>query len=254
MRIKKKTIMDVGIFVTAGLGLALMAVFLIGRERSLFERRYTLIAPFEDISGLRSGAVVQIAGLNAGYVNSVRFPADKTSQKLEVIMKVGKGYRDRIRKDSKASIHTQGLLGDKYIFITTGSAGFAPLENGEYIETEEIANIQNLTESGSKTLQAIENAAKEISDTLKKIKLDETDRANLKKAIANIETTSGDMKEISGKIRNGEGTLGALIMDPSLYNDMRALLGEANRNKLFKTLIRGTIEEQEKGTSMPVKK
>ncbi|MDZ4224272.1 MAG: hypothetical protein U1D33_00035, partial [bacterium] len=97
-------------------------------------------------------------------------------------------------------------------------------------------------------------AAKEVTEALQSVKLDKVDRERVKKAVANIEWTSENLKEISTKIRNGEGTVGALVMDPSLYNDMRALLGHANRNKLLKSLIRATIEEQEKATAMPLKK
>ena len=254
MRIKKSTVIDVGIFMTVGCILALTAVFFIGREKSLFETRYTLIAPFKDISGLRNGAIVQLAGLNAGYVGGVRFPKEKGNDKLEVILKVAKGYKDRIRQDSVASIHTQGLLGDKYIFITTGSPAFPELKDGDLIQTQDVATLQNLTETGRKTMQEIQNAAKEVTEALQSVKLDKIDRERVKKAVANIEMTSENLKEISTKIRNGEGTVGALVMDPSLYNDMRALLGHANRNKLLKNLIRATVEEQEKATAMPLKK
>lgn len=254
MRTKKSTLIDVGIFVTIGLTLALIAVFFIGRERSLFEPRYTLIAAFKDISGLRSGAVVQLAGLNAGYVAGVRFPKDKASENLEVLLKVSRDYKDRIRKDSVASIHTQGLLGDKYIYITTGSESFEPLEDNSYIPTQEISTIQNLTEESGKAMAEIHRAAKKMADTLEALNWDKKDAAILKKTLANLETTTHNLNTITEKIKSGEGTIGALVMDPSLYNDMRALMGQANRNKLLKNLIRATIAEEEKPTGRPIQK
>lgn len=247
MRVKRSTIIDVGVFVTVGLALALTAVFFIGREKSFFERRYTLIAPFKGISGLRMGAVVQLAGINVGYVDGVRFGKAGDQNRIDVILKVSKTYQDHIRKDSVASIQTQGLLGDKFILISSGSIGMPPLADGEIMATEEGGGFGALADTGKKTLEDIRLVAKDFQQTLETVKLDKDDKENIKKFLANLNA-------ISGKIKNGEGTIGALIMDPSLYFDMRALMGHANRNKLLKNLIRATVDEQDKATAMPVKK
>lgn len=254
MQIKRATLIDVGLFVVVGLGLALAALFFIGRERSFFERRYTLYSQFEDVSGLRMGALVQLAGLNVGYVQGVRFPQDKGSDKLEVVLKISRDYKERIRKDSKASIQTQGLLGDKYILITTGHPNVPPLEDGEFLLTEEGAGIQALASSGSKTLKEVQEAAKKFREALEKLPLEGKDKESMRKTMKNVEGSSEDLQVILSRVRKGEGTVGALLMDPALYHDLRALMGHANRNKLLKNLIRATIAEQEKATQKPISK
>ena len=85
-----------------------------------------------------------------------------------------------------------------------------------------------------------------------KLSLDETDKGAVKKILSNMEGASGDLKSILNRVDQGEGTIGALIKDSALYNDMRALMGRANRSKLLKNLIRSTISEEEKGTKKPL--
>lgn len=245
MRTKRPVLIDVGIFVTVGLGLALIAVFLIGREKNFFEKRYTLVASYKDISGLRAGAIVQLAGLNVGYVDGIRFSRVGNQDRLDVLMNINKRYQERIRKDSQASIQTQGLLGDKFILVTTGTMGMPSLADGDSITTGEGGGFNQLADVGTKAL-------KDIQEVAKSFQLDKEDKGNVKKILANFEKTSSNWNVITQKIKNGEGTIGALIMDPSLYFDMRALMGHANRNKLLKNMVRATIEEQEKATAKPI--
>ncbi|OGQ05259.1 MAG: hypothetical protein A2W61_08375 [Deltaproteobacteria bacterium RIFCSPLOWO2_01_44_7] len=254
MKLKRTTLIDVGIFVAVGFSVALLAIFFIGREKSLFEKRYTLLTRFDNISGLRMGAVVQLAGLNVGYVDGVRFPKEQGSEKLEVILQVGKSYKERIRKDSRASIETQGLLGDKYILITTGNANMPVLEDGEFLLTEEGSSLGALADSGKKTMQEIQEAAKKFRQTLDKLSLEDQEKGSIKSILKNIDGASNDLAFILSKVRKGEGTVGALLTDPALYHDLRALMGHANRNQLLKNMIRATIAEQEKATSKPLPK
>ena len=254
MRIQRKTLIEVGLFVTIGLAIALISVFFIGRDKSLFAKTYTLTAPFEDVSGLRIGAVIQLAGLNVGYVDGVRFPKDKNIKTLEVLLKISRKFKDQIRKDSVATIQTQGLLGDKFILITRGSQTSPALEEGESLETEGVGGIADLTNKGRKMMEEITNTSKTFREALEKISLNSSDKESVKHILKDVEGASADLRAILANIRKGEGTIGALINDPGLYNDMRALMGRANRSKLLKNLIRATISEQDKATQQPLNK
>ncbi|MBI5299342.1 MAG: MCE family protein [Deltaproteobacteria bacterium] len=255
MNLKRTTLMSVGIFVAIGLALTMAAVFFIGQEKSLFEKRYTLHAIFKDVSGLRMGAVVQLAGLNVGYVDGVRFPSPERAAggQLEVILKINKAYEDQIRKDSKVSIQTQGLLGDKYILISTGTPGVAAHKNGDTLITQEATGITVLADVGKKTMEEIQETMRKMREVMDKLPLQDVDQKRFREIMTNIDATTGDIRVIADKVKQGEGTLGAFLMDPSLYNDMRSLLGHANRSKLLKGLIRATISGQDKGTEKSVK-
>jgi phospholipid/cholesterol/gamma-HCH transport system substrate-binding protein len=64
--------------------------------------------------------------------------------------------------------------------------------------------------------------------------------------LVNMRKASADLRSILASVRRGEGTLGKLVTDPTLYNDMRALFGRANRNVLLRSVVRSTIEENER--------
>lgn len=245
MRVSRKILIEVGLFVFVGFLAALVIVFFVGRESGLFQRSYTLVGSFEDVSGLREGAMVQLAGLRAGYVEGVRFPKEKEIKNLEVILKIDTRYKEYIRKDSVASIQTQGLLGDKFILISRGSANMPVLEEGEMPQSGRGPDVYDLAEKGREVMEEMERAAQELRKTLER--LDQT-------ILTDMEGASEDLRAILEGMRRGEGTIGALLKDPSLYHDMRALMGRANRSKLLKNMIRATISEQEKETKKPLPK
>lgn len=252
MRIKRKTLIEVGLFVALGLGAGLLSVFFIGRDSTLFGKTFTIVAPFDDVSGLRKGATVQLAGLNVGYVDGVRLPKDKGVKNLEVILRISENYREHIRKDSSAAIHTQGLLGDKFVLITRGSHLEPALKDGEVIRTESRGGIAQLTGKGEEMIREITLAAKKFREALDKLPLETTDKEKMKQIVNNVEGASADLRDIFASINRGEGTIGALVKDPGLYHDMRTLMGRANRSKLLKNLIRSTLADQEKGTEKPL--
>ncbi|MDO8527954.1 MAG: MlaD family protein [Deltaproteobacteria bacterium] len=249
MRTKQSTLIKVGLFVAVGLGLTMMAIFSIGREKALFEKQYTLKTVFSNVSGLRVGAAVQLSGLNVGYVDKIQFLKVDNENRLQIFMKINKDYQSYIHENSMASIQTQGLLGDKLVFLTPGTADAPPLKNNDMLLPDEGNSMESLTQSGQKTLEEIQNVAKKVSQTL-----DAINKEKLEKIMAHFEDASGNMSTILDNIQEGKGTVGALLMDPSLYFDARALFGHANRNHLLKGLIRATIADQERATAMPLKK
>lgn len=239
--------LEVGVFVTVGILLAMMAIFFIGRERSLFEERYSLKTRFENVDGLRKGATVQLNGLSVGSVDAIHFPDNLSSDALDVVLKINADFKERIRKDSKAGIRTQGLLGDKYIAVTVGSPGQPILEDGAFLEPEEKeTGIKALAEKGEKMMEEIRLAAVKFQASLDKVPFTEQDKYVVHDALL-------DLNVVLDGIREGEGTIGGLLRDPALYHDLRGLMGRANRNKLLKNLIRASIAEQERASTQPVK-
>lgn len=294
----------VGIFVSIALAVAMFMVFMIGSDKRVFESQYRLNCIFEDISGLRIGAPVQLAGVNVGFVDNINFPRDLMKKEINVTISIAKKYQLRIREDSLATINTQGLLGDKYIFISIGSEDQPELKDGDTIKTKEVVGLFALAEKGGEILDDLAGAAKDISKFFAdldedqggikeilnsvrdivgevekgkglvhalvydpkgeeimasiassveslKILLGDTEKDDERKkrirgVAANLNAAAKNIKEITDKINRGEGTLGGLVVDPSIYNDIRSIFGKANRNSLFKTVVRATLEENER--------
>lgn len=289
----------VGLFVFIALLLGMITLFQVGSQHELFKRQITYYANFKDISGLRVGATVQLAGLDVGFVDDIRFPKDILIREITVVLRVNRQFHERIREDSVATVNTLGLLGDKFIYISVGSEEFPVIPDKGYVPTKEVTSIFALAEKAGKIMDDISEASQTINNMLKSVEGEKegdikatirsirntieriekgkgflhaliydpkgeqvvSDLASTMKAmkeitagvdeegtagmITNLRKASADLKEIMGSIRRGEGTLGMLIRDPALYNDLRALLGRANRNALIKAVVRATLREND---------
>jgi len=124
------TAFRVGVFVVMALAFLFVGVFLIGNKDFLFSSTYRLKAEFQNVAGLNNGAAVRIGGIHQGTVKEIDLPS-QPDEKVTVIMNVKSETRNIIKKDSRASIKTEGVLGDKYVEISFGSPKAEPIgENG----------------------------------------------------------------------------------------------------------------------------
>jgi len=124
------TAFRVGVLVVMALVFLSIGVFLIGNKDFLFSSTYRLKAEFQNVAGLNNGAAVRIAGIHQGTVKEIDLPSQPDG-KVTVVMNVKSETRNIIKKDSRASIKTEGVLGDKYVEISFGSPKAEPVgENG----------------------------------------------------------------------------------------------------------------------------
>jgi phospholipid/cholesterol/gamma-HCH transport system substrate-binding protein len=264
MKPTKFTELKVGIFVVLILFLFGAGVFIIGSHQKYFQRQYTLWASFSNISGLIVGAPVSLAGLTVGRVNAIIFPEDPHDKTIKVELKVKKGVQKRIREDSIANIQTMGLLGDKYVEISLGSPEKNVLQDGGRITS---ADPFDLFAYATKLEEAIDVVntilidVKEISGQIRGGKgllhgiLYDPAGGEL---VNNLSVASGSLdtlvKELSSaaqstnnivkKVERGEGSLGGIINDPTVYEDLKVILGGAKRSKTIQGLIRYTINKK----------
>lgn len=258
---------QVGAFLVLGTLLAMIAIFVLSTESSFFQNYYTLYCDFDDISGLRIGSPIQLAGVQIGNIEDIQFVAlkkkptlqeDKPAQesmtpavteekiiKVRLKLNVDKNFQERIREDSIASVVTQGVLGDRMVYITVGTNDRI-LQDGDQID--EIRNPTGFT-------NLVQQADLLLVDVKKFLGKADTLVVNLNDVVTDIKKTqivenfdgaSGHVFSISRKIDEGQGTAGALVNDPSLYQDLKSLLGKANRNRLLKSIIRYTLRQREK--------
>src|SRR2546427_7932916 len=111
-----------GAFIVGALLIFGVGVFLIGDRQHLFSRTYRLNAPFDNVAGLDDGAVVRAGGVRIGTVDKIYMPR-RAGDQVTVVMKLEQTTREVIKKDSVASIETEGLLGNKYLSVSFGSEG-----------------------------------------------------------------------------------------------------------------------------------
>ncbi len=258
----QKTQMKVGVFIFMGVLLLVMAIFFLGGRNQLFRREYRLQTQFTDISGLRVGAQAQLAGLPIGMVDQIRFSDELKDKRVIVSLSLDKEYQDRIRENSFAMVSTQGLLGDKVISISPGSPESRELQDGDWLQTTEQPSLLSMLGEGGDAVKNLSKASGILVDILQEIKsgdglvhgliYDETNggqkntlNADVQQAMKEVRLASTELKGILTKVNHGQGTIGALIADPSVYQDLRRLFGKLERNVLLRHVIRSRIRDLE---------
>lgn len=236
-----------GIVICIASGAFVYVLFNIGGGRGIFRSEISILAKFSHVKGLHFGSEVSLAGLRIGVVRKITV-ARGDAKELTVELSIMKAYRDRVRKDSVASIRTQGVLGDKYIEISIGTPNAALLNDGEWITASEPTDIftkgGNLMEDiakqfdkGGEVDQLLRNLNHLVLN-LNALAIDFQSRKTSEK----VGNSLGHTEAILKKIRDGDGTLGALINDPSVYEDLKQMLGGAKRSTVLKYFMRQFIE------------
>jgi phospholipid/cholesterol/gamma-HCH transport system substrate-binding protein len=252
----------VGIIVAVGFFGFVFILFNIGGGMGVLTSQYTLLGKFKDVKGVHTGSEISLAGLRIGVVKSITVSKDD-SKELVIELGISKSLKERIRKDSVALIRTQGVLGDKYVEVTIGTNSEPMLEDGSFIKTEE---PEDLFSRGGTLVEDISkqfNEGGELKETLKNLNIlvknlnTLTTDVKHHKGLLNaaiygtggpkLDASMASLEQIMKKIEKGEGTLGSLINDPTVYEDLKSLLGGAKRSNVLKYFMRSFIEDGEKG-------
>ena len=269
MESQSNTQLKVGIYLTIGLVVILGSIFFLGADNAIFTKYIRLHAHFEHVQGLATGSVVSLSGVTVGNVEKIDFLADKNL--LDVVMRINTKYVARVRQGSQVEIRTQGALGDKFIYIIPADPRNPEIKEDEVLDIAKATDLLGiLSERGSET-----NKIFDILTELQKITHALSAENRLAKTMVNLETASTSFSRASkdaqtfieklntansgekvarsmdrldsilNKIDRGEGSLGLLINDPSLHNQLKSFLGGSTRKNHVKSLLRTSIEKEE---------
>jgi len=231
-------VVGAGAFVIIGVVLFTAALFMIGERRMLFEDRFEVYAEFARLGQLESGSIVRVAGMNAGEVTEIQVPSSPAG-KFRVKMKVRNDLHPLVRTDSVASAQTEGLVGGIYVNIATGTPEAPEIPEGGTIQSREPFALSDLLQQASDTIaqvnMTVDKLSGDVEMTVKQISMTAQDAHELIedvspqiKAIAeNGNRISADTQRIVASVRAGEGTIGKLINDDSLYVRAREIAGDA---------------------------
>ena len=240
-----------GLFVTGGLTLFVIAIFIIGKQKNLFNPVYKLTTTFSNVSGLQVGNNVRFSGINVGTVDDIVIIND-TTVKVDLVIK--KGVWQFIKTDCKVALGSEGIIGDKLIIISQGSPNAAMLKEGESlisIEPIETNAIISKLDATAMNAEIITHQLSEITydinrgeGTISRLIKDSILAENLNQTIANlnkfskgltgsdvlmkslkitagnVEIISYQLAEIMNKINKGDGTLGRLIQDTAIAQNL----------------------------------
>jgi len=184
-----------GVFIVGTLTVLAAGVFIIGSKEYLFGSTYQLKAQFANVAGLAEGADVQVGGVHSGTVTDIVLPT-KPGDKVTVVMELARSTHQIIKQDSVASIQTEGLLGNQFLALSFGSAGQSDVKDGATIRSEPPLLMADLFKKTNDILDSSQQA------------------------IQSAALATGHLNSVSAKIDSGQGTVGALVNDRKLYNNL----------------------------------
>jgi phospholipid/cholesterol/gamma-HCH transport system substrate-binding protein len=240
-----------GLFIAGGLTLVVMAIFIIGKQKNLFNPVYKLTTTFSNVSGLQVGNNVRFSGINVGTVDDIVIIND-TTVKVDLVIK--KDVWQFIKTDCKVTLGSEGIIGDKLIIITQGSSNAPLLKDGQRLTSIEPIETNAIMTRLDVTAKNAENISHQISDitfdinkghgTLSHLIQDSILAVNFNQTIANLnifskgltgsdivmvslkatvrnaEDISHQLAVIMNKINRGNGTLGRLIQDSTIAENL----------------------------------
>lgn len=244
----------VGIFVLFCTALTILSIVMLGSTEDLFTRKQTFTAHFEAVDGLIEGAKVSLNGIKVGTVQTVAF--DEKQKNIVISFGVQLKHLPLIREDATVEIATQGVLGDKYISISGGSADKGPIKPGADLPRRPGQDLAGFLTKSDQLLVTLNSMSSSLDRILKSVESGKTIQSlsgtteSLNKMLASgqIQGVFKNLNSIMQKIDNGTGTLGALVNDPALYENARSLVGGANRNRIIRNLVRQTVKDGDEAT------
>jgi len=175
-----------GLFVVGGMLLFIAAIIIIGKQKNLFDPVFYISAKFSSVSGLQVGNNVRLAGINVGTIDKITIINDST---VQVDMLVKQNVKRFIKTDAEVSIGSEGIIGDKLLVISQGSSGAKEVKAGQELAASEPVEMDAIIES-------------------------------LQVTAVNAELISRDLASIVGNINSGKGTLGRLIQDTTIADNL----------------------------------
>lgn len=223
--------LKLGIFVLAGTAFLIIMLYFIGAKKSLFSSTFKITADFYNVNGLMSGNNVRFSGINVGTVESVEIVSDSS---VRVVMLIEDKVKQFIKKNSIATVGTDGLMGNKLVNINApkNEKPGASIEDGDKIaslrpiETDEMVRTLSTTNDNIKNITTdLKNIAHKINsrNTLWSLLMDTVVAENVKQAVVNIKMAGsnaavviGDLSNLTKDIKHGKGLIGTLITDTTL--------------------------------------
>ena len=233
MDAKKSYNLTLGVFIFFGIVIFAVAIYLVGKKQNLFTSNVKVIAVFTDVSGLTQGNNVRFSGIDVGTVSNIRILSEN---EVSVELSIQSNSIPYIRKNSIATIGSEGLMGNKTVIIMPGTMEERMLVAGDTLATTQPVNIDEILYEIKKTTENIAVVSQNligITDRIKygegifgKIFTDTSLTGSLDKASRNVVMITNNLNEISDRISRGEGIVGKLLADTAFSRN----LNETNKN------------------------
>lgn len=220
--------LKVGLFTGALIVLLGLSILVLGRKQGLFVRHHTYTTRFVHVAGLVDGAPVWLNGVVVGNVEDVRLPEDPAEREIVVTLRVDARVAKRVRADSRVRLRTLGLLGDRYIEVTSGSPAEPVIAPGREIPSETLADLASVLAKGGDAMSNLVAVSASLRKILDRVEGGEgilgglvTGRANTNTG-EHLASALEQLDVLLTDLRAGKGTLGRLLRDDQLGEKMVA--------------------------------
>ena len=223
--------LKVGITVIVASITLMVLVFLMNQTGGMFSHKITIKSYFDNASGLREGAPVRLQGVDIGNVTAIRVVSNKPLTPVEVTMKVSNRYLANLRKDSLTSLETAGVLGETYVEIESAQARGPQIHDGDVLITREHPDFFDVVRSSQSTLQNMDALIKRLDRIVAFV---ESGQGSIGKLIYDpslydrLNTTLNEFQAIATDVSQGKGSLGKLVASDELYQKANTTVDKLN--------------------------
>lgn len=232
------------LLLTIALSILVFAVYQAGKVFDVFADRYELVTLLPDASGLREGGAVTLAGQRIGEVKDIEFiPLEEQHDgfHLRLVLSVATEVNEQIRTDSRSRVRAQGVLGDKFLDITPGTAGAPVLMPGDTLQSDAPIDYEEVLARAAGMIDQAEQVILNLQTVTGTIARGEgaigrllTDDALYERMVL----TTTELATTLHSVNTSDGTIGRLMRDPVLYDRMTAALAGIDS-------LTGTLSESE---------
>ncbi len=225
--------LKVGLTVLAATVTLAILIFLMSGTGGLFTSKLKLKSYFDNANGLREGAPVRLAGVDIGNVTNILVVRDRTRQltPVEVTMKVSTRYLFNLRKDSLTLLSTAGVLGETYIDIDSSQSKGPQAQDGDVLPSREVPDFSDMVRSGQGTLQNMDALLKRLDRIVAFV---ESGQGSVGKLLYDptlydrLNATVNEFQGLVNQVAQGKGTLGKLFSNEELYQKANATVDKLN--------------------------
>lgn len=233
---KKSNEVSVGVFVILGFIFLTLVLFFVSGVY-LFRSGYTVNAMFNYVSILNKGAPVRMAGVRVGEVSQVDIIYDKAKQNNRVKVKLFIEKGVEIRENYTFTIRGTHVLSEPHVEITPKPGTFPLLHKGAVVEGVPLVAVEELMDRAHETLDHLSSLSESLKDSLK------SPDGSMYQSFQNIESSSASLSNIFWKIEKGDGTLGKLLMEDELYQEMNAFVKDVRAHP-WKLVRKGSQDKR----------
>jgi phospholipid/cholesterol/gamma-HCH transport system substrate-binding protein len=242
----------VGVLITIAIFVLLWASFS-GSGTSIFDKKIRYVAYFDNVNGLVKGAPVWIAGVEVGNVQTITFVNLDSAGQIEIKLRVKETVANMITIDARIRLGTIGLLGDKYVEIIPGTLGKPLIAEDSAIRTDATGDLAAIMSEGEELVTTSRKVMSNLSNITEQIRngggtvgqlitdrqlyteltgligsmtvlIDDLQKNQTRITLA-IENISSDLEGISAKANNNSGTIGKMLGDPGMYDNLHSSAG-----------------------------